>query len=228
MAFNIEWDKDGERLYETGVDRGTLYVKTTEGAYGPAVAWNGLTAVEESPSGAEANPIYADNIKYLNLLSVEEYAATITAYTYPEEFEICEGQPSILGMKIGQQNRRGFGFSYRSQIGNDEEGRDHDEIIHCIYNCLAAPSSRSHATEADSPEAMELSWEISTTPVAVSYDGTTYKPTATVEFKKSDYSSTVWAAIEDKLYGNATTPGALPTPEEWIEFLAGQPTPPTP
>ena len=172
----LEWDKTGERLYETGVNNGVLYVQK-DGAYPLGVAWNGLTAVTESPSGAEASPLYADNIKYLNLMSAEEFAATIEAYMYPEEFEECDGSKEIVpGMTIGQQTRSTFGFCYKTLIGNDTTGTKHGYKIHIVYNALAAPSEKAYATVNDSPEAITFSWEVSTTPVNV----TGGDPTATV------------------------------------------------
>ena len=163
----IVWDKTGERLYETGVKNGVLYVQEG-GTYGKGVAWNGLTAVTESPSGAEATPLYADDIKYLNLLSTEEFGATIEAYTYPDEFAACDGSAALVdGVMIGQQARKTFGLCYRTTIGNDTNGNDYGYKLHIIYGALAAPSEKAYATINDSPEAITFSWEVTTTPVNV-------------------------------------------------------------
>ena len=171
----LVWDKTGERLYETGVDHGVLYPIQAGGLYNKGVAWNGLTAVTESPSGAEASPIYADNIKYLNLMSAEEFGATIEAYTYPDEFAECDGSAEIAtGVTIGQQARKVFGLSYRTVIGNDVDSNDYGYKLHLIYGALAAPSEKGYTTINDSPEAITFSWEVSTTPVNV----TGFKPTA--------------------------------------------------
>ena len=207
----IEWDKTGERFYETGVDHGVLYVlNTTTGVYDDGVAWNGLTSVSESPSGAEANPQYADNIKYLNLVSIE-------AFTDPKEFEVCDGYAEIApGAVVGQQNRATFGFSYRTKVGNDLNG-DFGYKIHLIYGALAAPSERAYATVNESPEAMTMSWEITTTPVAV----TGHRPTASITLDSRTIAQAKMTAIEDVLYGGsgATAP-KLPLPAEIITLLA--------
>lgn len=216
-TFNITWGEVGERTYETGTDRGVLYLQNSSGAYPEGVAWNGLTGVDESPSGAEVTKLWADNINYLNLTSAEEFGATITAYTYPDEFAQCDGSDEpVDGMRIGQQERKHFGFCYRTLIGNDTEGNAHGYKIHCIYGCVAKPSQRSYKTVNDSPEAIEFSWEISTTPVAV----TGFKPTATVELDSTVLSANAWAAVEEVLYGTpasggtAAVPGRLPLPDE--------------
>ena len=173
----IVWDKSSERLYETGVKNGVLYVQGTGGTYPKGVAWNGLTAVTESPSGAEPTPLYADDITYLNLLSTEEFGATIEAYTYPDEFAECDGSKSLAaGVYIGQQARKAFGMCYKTTLGNDTEGNDHGYKLHIIYGALAAPSEKAYETINDSPEAITFSWEISTTPVNVKGS----KPTATI------------------------------------------------
>ena len=206
----IEWDKTGERLYETGVKNGVLYVQEG-GAYPKGVAWNGLTAVTESPSGAEATPLYADDIKYLNLLSTEEFGATIEAYTYPDEFAACDGSAALAdGVMIGQQPRKAFGLCYRTTIGNDTEGNDHGYKLHIIYGALAAPSEKAYATINDSPEAITFSWEVTTTPVNV----TGAKPTAyiTIDSTKADPSKL--SELEKKLYGDTTTEASLPLPDE--------------
>lgn len=202
-GFNISWDQDGERLYQTGVQRAVLYVKSGS-TYGPAVPWNGITSVDESPSGADPNPLYADDIKYLNLISKEEYAYTIGAYTYPDEFAECDGSKAITdGVYIGQQTRKPFGFCYTSKIGNDSEGSDYGYMIHLVYNCQAAPSSRTHSTENESPEAAELSWEVSTTPVEVT-DG---QPTATLDIDCTKLTDNQIKKLEETLFGKPATGG---------------------
>lgn len=209
----IEWDKTGERFYETGVKNGVLYVQEG-GTYGKGVAWNGLTAVTESPSGAEATPLYADDIKYLNLLSTEEFGATIEAYTYPDEFAACDGSAALVdGVMIGQQARKTFGLCYRTTIGNDTNGNDYGYKLHIIYGALAAPSEKAYATINDSPEAITFSWEVTTTPVNV----TGAKPTASITIDSTKADPTKLAALEDILYGKNGEPGneaRLPLPDE--------------
>ena len=209
----IVWDKTGERLYETGVKNGVLYVQEG-GAYPKGVAWNGLTAVTESPSGAEATPLYADDIKYLNLISTEEFGATIEAYTYPDEFAACDGSAALVdGVMIGQQARKTFGLCYRTTIGNDTNGNDYGYKLHIIYGALAAPSEKAYATINDSPEAITFSWEVTTTPVNV----TGAKPTASTTIDSTKADSTKLAALEDILYGKDGEPGnepRLPLPDE--------------
>ena len=209
----IEWDKTGERLYETGVKNGVLYVQEG-GTYGKGVAWNGLTAVTESPSGAEATPLYADDTKYLNLLSTEEFGATIEAYTYPDEFAACDGSAALAdGVMIGQQARKTFGLCYRTTIGNDTNGNDYGYKLHIIYGALAAPSEKAYATINDSPEAITFSWEVTTTPVNV----TGAKPTASITIDSTKADPTKLAALEDILYGKDGEPGnepRLPLPDE--------------
>ena len=206
----IEWDKTGERLYETGVKNGVLYVQEA-GAYPKGVAWNGLTAVTESPSGAEATPLYADDIKYLNLLSAEEFGATIEAYTYPDEFAECDGSASLAdGVMIGQQARKTFGLCYRTAIGNDIDGNDHGYKLHIIYGALAAPTEKAYATINDSPEAITFSWEVTTTPVNV----TGAKPTASITIDSTKATPEKLAALEKILYGDAEVEARLPLPDE--------------
>jgi len=214
--MKLEWDKSGEKYYETGVDRGVLFVKDTTGKYGKGVAWNGLINVNESPSGAEANALYADNQKYLNLVSAEEFGASIEAYTYPDEFEVCDGcaEPED-GVILGQQTRREFGFAYRTLIGNDTDGQDHGYKIHLVYNALAAPSEKANASVNDSPEAVTFSWEISTTPIPV----TGYKPVAHIVIKSTKADATKLKAFEDLIYGTEDQEPTLPTPEEVIAMF---------
>ena len=193
----LEWDKTGERLYETGTDRGVLYV-ASNGTYPTGVAWNGLTGVDEHPSGAEANAQYADNIKYLELRSAEDFGATVTAYTYPDEFEQCDGSAEPTeGMYIGQQARKMFGMSYRTKIGNDVDGNEHGYYIHLIYGATASPSQRSYKTVNDSPEPIEFSWEVTTTPVNI----TGYKPVAHVRINSTKADPEKLAVLESVLYG---------------------------
>lgn len=215
----LVWDKTGEHLYETGVDHGVLYFPDQTGAYKNGVAWNGLISVSESPSGAEATGQYADNIKYLNLISAEEFGATIEAYTYPEEFEACNGNKELVdasGVYVGQQSRSVFGFCYRTMIGNDTDGQDHGYKLHLVYGCQVSPSEKAYQTINDSPEALTFSWELSTTPVNV----TGKKPTALLVIDSTKIDSTKLAKIEAKLYGDETSTGAvLPTPNEIAEIL---------
>ena len=215
--MELVWDQIGERIYETGVDRGVLYLADETGAYNSGYAWNGLTGITESPSGAEASPQYADNIKYLNLVSAEEFGATVEAFTYPDEFAVCDGSAEIApGVTIGQQGRKPFGLSYRTLIGNDLEGTSHGYKIHLIYNALAAPSERAHTTMNDSPEALTFSWELSTT--AVDVPG--YKPTASLTVDTTNASAPDIAALEAILYGTETEPARLPLPGEVITLFA--------
>ena len=215
----LEWDKTGEHLYETGVDHGVLYFPDQTGAYKNGVAWNGLISVSESPSGAEATGQYADNIKYLNLISAEEFGATVEAYTYPEEFEACNGNKELVdntGVYVGQQSRSVFGFCYRTMIGNDTDGQDHGYKLHLVYGCQVSPSEKAYQTINDSPEALTFSWELSTTPVNV----TGKKPTALLVIDSTKIDSTKLAKIEAKLYGDESSTGAvLPTPDEIAEIL---------
>lgn len=193
----LQWDQEGQKIYETGVSNGVLYVKKA-GTYGKGVAWNGLTNVSESPSGAEPTALYADNIKYLSLMSAEEFAATVEAYTYPDEFAECDGSVELApGLLIGQQNRVPFGLVYKTIVGNDTEGEAHGYKLHVIYNCLAAPSEKAYQTVNDSPEAITFSWELSTTPVPVAG----HKPTATLILDSTKIDAAKMKAVEDKLFG---------------------------
>ena len=206
----LSWDKSGERFYETGVKNGVLYVQNA-GTYPKGVAWNGLTAVTESPSGAEATPLYADDIKYLELTSEEEFGGTIEAYTYPDEFAECDGSAELAtGVKISQQKRKAFGLVYKTTLGNDEDGNDHGYKLHLVYGCKAAPSEKAYATINDSPEAITFSWEFTTTPVAV----TGHKPTAHIEIDSTKADPTCLAALEAKLFGTETDDPKLPLPDE--------------
>ena len=207
----IVWDATGERRYETGVKNGVLYVQDENGAYPNGVAWNGLSAVTESPSGAEATAIYADDMKYLNLYSTEEFGATVEAYTYPPEFEQCDGSAELgTGVTIGQQERKSFGLCYRTTIGNDVKGNNYGYKIHIIYGAKASPSEKAYATVNDSPEAITLSWELTTTPVNV----TGFNPTASLVIDSTEVEATKLAALEEILYGKDSVAGRLPLPDE--------------
>lgn len=220
----LVWDQTGERLYETGVDKGVLYIPTN-GVYNVGYAWNGLTTVTESPSGAEPTPLYADNLKYLNLISVEEFGGTIEAYTYPDEFAQCDGTAvPTPGVAIGQQTRRAFGLSYRTRLGNDELNTDYGYKLHLIYNALAAPSEKAYATINDSPEAITFSWTFTTTAIAV----TGYKPTALLTIDSSKVVSANLTALENALYGTSGTDPRLPLPDEVMAMFAGSLTTVTP
>ena len=213
----LTWDDTGKRLYETGVDRGVLYtLGASTNTYDSGVAWNGLTGVTESPSGAEATDLYADNIKYLSLRSAETFGATIEAYTYPDEFAECDGSAELVeGVVIGQQTRKTFGLCYRTVLGNDVNQNDHGYKLHLIYGCTASPSEKGYATINDSPEAITFSWEITTTPVNV----TGFKPTACITIDSTKADAECLAALEDVLYGSDTggsggTAPRLPLPDE--------------
>lgn len=220
----LKWDQTGERFYETGVKNGVLYIPTG-GVYSKGVAWNGLTAVTESPSGAEATPLYADDIKYLNLISTEEFGATIEAYTYPDEFAECDGSAELAtGVYIGQQPRKTFGLCYKTTLGNDEDGNSHGYKLHLIYGAKAAPTEKAYATINDSPEAITFSWELTTTPVPVN----NAKPTASITIDSTKVNPGKLAALEDILYGKdgtgegntgATEP-RLPLPDEIATLMA--------
>lgn len=212
----LVWDETGKRFYETGVKMGVLYVQQAGGAYNKGVAWNGLTAVTESPSGAEANPMYADDIKYLNLFSAEEFGATVEAYTYPAEFEQCDGSASIsTGVTIGQQERKQFGLCYRTTLGNDTDGNDHGYKLHLIYGAKASPSEKAYATINDSPEAITFSWELTTTPVNVSG----HKPTANLVIDSTKVSAAAMTALEKALYGDQSNEARLPLPDEIVQII---------
>lgn len=212
----LVWDEVGKRTYETGVDKGVLYVQDDEGAYGKGVAWNGLTAVNESPSGAEPTALYADNTKYLELTSKEEYGATIEAYTYPDEFEACDGSAEVgTGVVIGQQSRKVFGLCYRTVKGNDVKNNDYGYKIHLVYGCKAKPAQKNYQTINDSPEAITFSWEVSTTPVEV--EG--FKPTATVTIDSTKVTAEKLKSIEEALYGTESVEPKLLLPNEIIAIV---------
>lgn len=213
----LVWDQTGERLYETGVKQGVLYPQATDGKYPKGVAWNGLTTVTESPSGAEATPLYADDIKYLNLISTEELGGTIEAYTYPDEFAECDGSAAIAtGVYIGQQPRKTFGLSYRTTLGNDVDSNAYGYKLHLVYGALASPSEKAYATINDSPEAITFSWEFSTTPVNV--DG--FKPTANIVIDSTKVKAENLANLEKILYGDTDVEARLPLPDEVAQIMS--------
>ena len=210
------WDEVGQRFFETGVKNGVLYVQDDDGSYKNGVVWNGLTAVTESPSGAEETPLYADDVKYLTLRSAEEFGATVEAYTYPEEFEQCDGSASIAdGVTIGQQARRAFGLCYRTSVGNDIQGQNYSYKLHLIYGCTVAPSEKSYSTINDNPEAITFSWELSTVPVPV--DG--FSPTASLVIDASKVEAGKMQQLEDALFGDESNEAKLLLPNEIMELL---------
>lgn len=210
-AGRLVWDSIGEKIYETGCSKGVLYRMNTEGEYKPGVAWNGIGGVTESPTGGEATSVWADDIKYLSLLSAEEFGGTLEAYMYPDEFEDCDGSREISpGVTIGQQNRTVFGLSYVTIVGNDVLAEDYGYKIHLIYGAKATPSERSYKTKNDSPEATSMSWKLETTPVPV----TGFKPTANVVLNSTKIPEKGMKAIEDVLYGSETEEARLPLPDE--------------
>lgn len=212
----LVWDQSGKRLYETGVDHGVLYPIQTDGVYSKGVAWNGLTAVTESPSGADVNDIYADNMKYLGLVGAEKFGATVEAYTYPDEFAECDGSVELVkGATIGQQNRKVFGMVYRTVIGNDVDGNEHGYKLHLIYGATAAPSEKAYNTINEDPEAITFSWELSTTPVNV----TGHKPTASLTIDSTKADPTKLAELEKILFGDTETEPHLPLPDEIAQLL---------
>lgn len=225
--MKLVWDKTGEHYYETGVKNGVLYPMSASGTYPKGVAWNGLTAITESPSGAEATALYADDIKYLNLMSNEEFGATVEAYTYPDEFAECDGSASLTeGVYIGQQARKTFGLCYRTTLGNDSKGNDYGYKLHIIYGAMASPSEKAYATINDSPDAITFSWELSTTPVAVA----NFKPTASLTIDSTKVDPQKLASLEEILYGKDGTgedhsTGAvdprLPLPDEIANIMKG-------
>ena len=213
----IVWDAIGEHTFETGVRNGVLYLKGVEGTYNTGVAWNGLTSVSESPEGAEATDLYADDIKYLTLMSAENFKATIEAYTYPVEFEECDGSATIAkGVVIGQQSRKPFGLCYRTAIGNDTDGNEHGYKLHIVYGCQASPSEKQYSTINDSPEAITFSWEVNTTPVNVNGK----KPTATLIIDSTKADKAKLTALEAILYGSEEQEPRLPMPDEIATLMA--------
>lgn len=213
----LVWDIPGKRFYETGVSDVALYLQDESGAYPQGVAWSGVSAINESPSGAEPSPYYADNIKYLNLMSAEEYGATVEAYQYPPEFDQCNGFDELgQGVSIGQQTRKPFGLAYKTIKGNDTRGNDFGYKIHLVYGCLAAPSEAEHNTISDSPDPSLMSWEVSTTPVPV----TGKKPTSTLVIDSTTVDPGKLAEIEKMLYGDTATEAKLPLPDEIAAVLA--------
>ena len=220
----LVWDALGERYYETGVSKGVLYVTDDAGAYGDGVSWSGLTNVTQTPSGAEATALYADNIKYLNLMSEEDFSAKIEAYYYPDEFEECDGSKELVpGVSAGQQPRKSFGFSYQTIIGNDTKRNAYGYKIHLIYGCTAKPSERSNATVNESPEAVTLSWELSTVAAEIAMDG--FKPSAKITIDSTKVAPAKLKALEDLLYGTAGAEASLPTPDA-VAALIGTPATP--
>ena len=215
----LVWDETGKRLYETGVKNGVLYPQDSTGTYPKGVAWNGLTAVTQSPSGAEATPLYADDMKYLNLYSAEEFGATIEAYTYPDEFAECDGSAELAtGVMIGQQPRKAFGLVYKTVIGNDVKNNKYGYKLHLIYGAMASPSEKAYATINDSPEAITFSWEITTTPVSV----TGFEPTAYIEIDSTKADPTKLAKLEEKLFGSETQEATLPLPNEIATLMTAE------
>ncbi len=220
----LVWDALGERYYETGVSKGVLYVTDDAGAYGDGVSWSGLTNVTQTPSGAEATALYADNIKYLNLMSEEDFSAKIEAYYYPDEFEECDGSKELVpGVTAGQQPRKSFGFSYQTIIGNDTKRNAYGYKIHLIYGCTAKPSERSNATVNESPEAVTLSWELSTVAAEIAMDG--FKPSAKITIDSTKVAPAKLKALEDLLYGTAGAEASLPAPDA-VAALIGKPAGP--
>lgn len=215
----LVWDETGKRLYETGVKNGVLYPQDSTGAYPKGVAWNGLTAVTQSPSGAEATPLYADDMKYLNLYSAEEFGATVEAYTYPDEFAECDGSAELAkGVMIGQQPRKAFGLAYKTVIGNDIKNNKYGYKLHLIYGAMASPSEKAYATINDSPEAITFSWEITTTPVSVAG----FEPTAYIEIDSTKAEPTKLAKLEEKLFGSASEEATLPLPNEVATLMTAE------
>lgn len=213
----LVWDETGERLYETGIKKGVLYLRDETGKYSTGVAWNGLTGVTESPSGAESTPLYADDIKYLNLVSAEEFAATIEAYMYPDEFTKCDGSAELAkGVYVGQQNRETFGLCYRTTLGNDVKSNDYGYKLHLIYGAMATPSEKAYSTVNESPEAITFSWEVSTTPVSVAG----MKPTALITIDSTKCDASKLEALEAILYGSESAAARLPLPDEIKTLMA--------
>lgn len=214
----LVWDESTARLYELGVDHGVLYVQGPSDSNAVAYAWNGLVSVTESPEGAESNPQYADNIKYLDIVSAENFKATIEAFTYPKEFGICDGTLTLDGVMVGQQPRRSFGLCYRTKVGSAAEGMDKGYKIHVVYNCMAAPSEKQYQTVSDSPEPITFSWELTSTPVSFDYGGVTYN-TSTLAFDSAALGTSKMKILEDLLYGTSTVSGKLPMPGDILSAV---------
>lgn len=213
------WDEVGQRFFETGVKNGVLYVQNNDGSYANGVVWNGLTAITESPSGAEETPLYADDVKYLTLRSAEEFGATIEAFTYPEEFEQCDGSAQIaMGITVGQQARKAFGLCYRTAVGNDIQGQEFSYKLHIIYGCTVAPSEKSYSTINDNPEAITFSWELSTVPVPV--DG--FKPTASLVIDANKVEPGKLLLLENALFGDAENEATLLLPNQIMELMKAE------
>lgn len=223
MGKELKWDEEGERFFETGVSKGAFYPIQGDGTYSKGYVWNGLSSVNENPSGADANPTYADNIKYLNLIGAEDFSGTIESYTEPEMFAECDGSKEIApGVFAGQQNRKKFGFTYQTILGNDTAGNSYGYTLHLVYGANAAPSSKQYSTVNESPEPVALSWEFKTTPVAINtvVDGKTLKPTATLELRSDMVPAAKMKEIEDILYGTENIDPRLPLPDEVIQILS--------
>lgn len=223
----LVWDKIGEKLFETGVNHGVLFPSTTdpENPYAAGVAWNGLSAVNESPSGGDATTVYADNIAYLTMRAAEKYAATIEAYTYPDEFAECNGEREpVKGVRVGQQNRKSFAFSYETLVGNDLESTDYGTKLHIVYGLSVSPSEKSHGTVNESPEASTMSWSAESTPVPV----TGYKATSSIEISSKDVGEEKYKTITDIIWGTDDTESRIPMPDEIIQLLTGTSDPGNP
>lgn len=227
MPKALVWDEIGNRTYETGVDHGAIYFLNDEKKYDNGVAWSGLSSVAEKPSGAEATAIYADNIKYLNMYSNEDFAATIEAYTYPDEFAVCDGSVSLTaGVIAGQQARKAFGLSYRTRIGNDVDGDAYGYKLHLVYGCRVSPSEKNYSTVNDSPEAITFSWELSTTPVNVKIGDTEYRPTSLITIDSTKFTTeqakAKLAAFEKILWGSTEADARMPLPDEVVTLLGAE------
>nr|DAJ59447.1 MAG TPA: tail tube protein [Bacteriophage sp.] len=216
----LVWDTEGQKTYETGVEKCVLYPRASNGTYPKGVAWNGITSISENPSGAEASPLYADNKKYLSLMSTEELALSVEAYTYPEEYAECDGSAQAIdGVHVAQQRRKSFGLCYKTLFGNDTEGTDHGYKLHLVFGCLASPSEKQFSSVNESPEAISFSWEINTTPIDVKG----FKPTALITIDSTKVNAAKLKALEDTLYGTDTTEAKLPLPSEVLTILGVNP-----
>jgi hypothetical protein len=216
----LVWDAEGQKTYETGVEKCVLYLRASNGTYPKGVAWNGIATISENPSGAEASSLYADNKKYLSLMSTEELALSVEAYTYPEEYAECDGSAQAIdGVHVAQQRRKSFGLCYKTLFGNDTEGTDHGYKLHLVYGCLASPSEKQFSSVNESPEAISFSWEINTTPIDVKG----FKPTALIIIDSTKVNAAKLKALEDTLYGTDTTEAKLPLPNEVLTILGVAP-----